>query len=379
MDTDIFDKYLNYKIKTICDYSIILSNIIGIDKNNFWHKKKDIEESVKWIVKDYMYNLDSNRNTENTIRLFIDDISILKYDIDNELVSTINYFININRAFEIKKYEKEIILIASIIYIANELDIATSPYKNNKNNYRTILNNYLAKFNKIPYFMLIDDSKKNTNLILEKIKENVKKERKIFNYLNSKTSFNKYIKIVKNDKYYLSQYNYSVQGLNKVDSKANDYVYENEKIADKLILISKDVIIITLMKLLSIRKLGKVFFLPIKNSFFEDESNINNLSETFKDNYLSKYIRVLIECKDYNKNIKNIVIKNNIDTFVYFDTNDNLVDNMKSIDKYLFSKDYAKKHFETIKTLIANNKEIIIENYCTIQFDYDLLEEEDIV
>ena len=371
MDANIFDEYLEYKTKTIFNYAFILTKIIGIDKNKFWHRKKEAEESLKWIIKDYIKTIFDNRNNQNTIKLFIEDKNILKYKIDNELFSVINYFININKAFEIKNYEKEIVLTAVIIHIANALDISSSPYKNNKNNYRTILNNYLIEFNKIPYFKLIDNSKKNTLNLLNSIKEGVKEERKIFETLNSKTSFNKYLKITKNNEYYLAQYNYSVPGLSKIDAKHIKYIFDKEKVASSFTLISADIIVITLMKLFSVRKINKVFFLPVKKEFFESSSNVERLSNILKNNYLNKHLKLVIDYNEYDKNIKRILDDNSIHYYIYCDEVLNL---SKKASNYLFSREFAKNNHNLIKDL-ETKSEIIIEDNLDIHCDDNLLEE----
>ena len=374
MNGDLFNKYLEYKIKVVANYSVILSKIIGIEKNKLWHKKKNTEESINGITRYYFYNLDNNSKfDENTIKLFLNDKSIIKYDINKELMSVINYFINNNRAFEIKDYKEEIVLAASILNIANNLDIATSPYKDNKNNYRTILNNYLIKFNKIPYFMLIDDSKKNTTLLLDEIKNIIKNERKLFDTLNDKTSFNKYLKVCNESNYYLTQYNYSIRELNKTDHKANIYIYENNHIANEFVLISKDIIVITLMKLFSVRKLDKIFFLPIKACFFNDKEKVIELNKIYQNSCLSKYIKVLVNYEDFNKRIKEILEDNSIEYYVYCREK---IENNKYINKYIVNKDLYEENSKIIKELIGNGKEILFEELEDALIDYDLLEEE---
>ena len=145
----MFDLYYNYKIKTVFQYSILLSKILGINKNKLWNSKRKTEESLKEIIKDYFEKIEYNkRNNQQLIRWFINNKEIFKYNIDKELCSVINYFINKNKAFEIVAYEKEIILAAVILKIANDIDIATSPFKENKNNYKTILMTYLEKYRK---------------------------------------------------------------------------------------------------------------------------------------------------------------------------------------------------------------------------------------
>ena len=272
MNIENYNDYLNYKIKTVYQYSTQLSKILGIEKNKFWHKRKDIETTLDFIIKDY-FNRMTKEVDKDLIHCFINNKDISKYHLDREIQSTLNYFIENERAFEIKVFEKEIILCAITIYIANNLDISTSPYTINKKNYKTILLSYLEKFNKISYIDIIDDGKKNTNILLEMIKTNVRKERRIFELLNSNISFNKYIDISKEDIYYLTQYNYSVPNIKDVDSNAANYIFDKDNFANKFSLISIDLVITTFMKLLSVRKFNKTFFIPIKKNFLLDDNS----------------------------------------------------------------------------------------------------------
>jgi hypothetical protein len=370
----MFREYYNYKIKTVYEYSILLTKIIGISKNKLWHRKKDMEDSLDWIIKDYFSFMFSHSNT-NVVRCFITDKNISKYKIEKELLSVINYFIEHKRGFEIKAFEKEIILCASIIHIANELDIATSPYKINKNNYKTILTTYLEKFNKIEYFSLIDEGRKNTNLLLELIKTNVKKERRIFEHLTSKVSFNKYIDISKDNKYYLTQYNYSIQSDNKINDMALKYIYEKDNIDKRFVLISKDLIIITLMKLFSIRKLRKIFFLPIKADFYRNENNIKELSLIYKDRILSKYIKVLLNYNDFNEEFKELLGKYHIDYYIYCSKSSKISDDAIIKANYLLSRDFNNLNADYVRKMIEEGNKVIIEEFDGIVQDNDLLKE----
>lgn len=371
MNTNMFTKYYEYKIKTVFEYSILLSKIIGIDKNKLWHRKKNLEDSLKWIIKEF-FNNDISYD-KNLIRCFITDKEIFKYRIDKELYCAISYFIENNRALEIKAYEKEIILSAVILNIANNLDICTSPYKINANNYKTILINYLEKYNKISYFNLIDEKKKNTTILLELIKTNVRKERKIFELLNSNISFNRYIDISKSDIYYLAQYNYSVPGFSKIDKSAIKDVYEKEKVDLEFALISKDLIIATIMKLFSIRKLRKVFFLPVKKELLK--TNVKELGLIYKDKVLSKYFKVLINYDDFNKNTKSVLKKNMIDYFIYISKSVKIDIKKVAGERCLLSNDFAKSNAGIIEELKKNNCDIIVEEYEKIQIDKELLKE----
>ncbi len=373
MNTKIFEDYYNYKIKTVFEYSILLSKILGIEKNKLWHKRKDADSLFSWVINNYFENISDKKDNENIIRLFINDKEVSKYNLNREMVCTINYFIEHKRGFEIKAYEKEIILTAAILKIANDLDVATSPYKSNKNNYKTILTNKLDKFNRIPTFELIDNGKKNTNALLELVKEKVKLERKLFETLNSKTSFNRYVSISDNNKYYLSQYNYSVPGIKNIDQNASNYIYKKDGIDNKLPLISKDLTLVTLMKLFSIRKLRKVFFIPIKKEILKNDFALKELSAITNNNITNKYIKILINYTDLTEGYRE-KLDHQIDYYIYC-SKGTKIEKIYSNDKFLVSNDFEELNKELVTKIKEQGNKIIIENFAGIVLDNDLIEE----
>lgn len=379
MNTSMFNEYYSYKLKTVCQYSILLSKILGVDKNKLWHRRRDLDNSIEYIVDDYFKRMNEYDKIQykNIVRCFITDKEIFKYNIDRELYSVINYFIANKRAFEISAYEKEIVLAGIILYIANNIDVSTSPYKINKNNYKTIVLNYLEKFNKIEYIHLIDDGKKNTKVLLELIKTNVRKERRIFELLSSNGSFNKYIDISLENIYYLASYNYSVPGLNKLDRAAGSYIYEHEEIDDKFALISADLIVISLMKLFSVRKFNKMFFLPLKREFILNENNLKLLSNLLKNDYLDKRFKILYNFDDLSQKSDNLFGKYHLDYYIYCSKNtkfDSIDDDFKTKD-YLVSNDFYLNNKMFVDNLIADGVNVIIEKFDGIVTDKKLIEE----
>lgn len=372
MNIDNYNEYYKYKIKTVYQYSILLSKIIGVEKNKFWHKRKDTEETLDYIINDYFSKISTSID-KDLVRCFIQNKDISKYNIDRELYSVINYFIDKGRVFEIKVYEREIILCAIVIYIANKLDISTSPYMINKNNYKTILINYLERFNKSKFVNIIDDGKKNTNILLEQVKTNVKKERKIYELLNSNISLNKYIDISKENTYYISQYNYSVPNIKDIDKGAVNYIFDNENYDNRFTLISMDLVIVTFMKLLSVRKFNKTFFIPIKSKFILSDS-INKLKVLNKNKYLKKNINLLINYNDLTEEIINILDKHDINYYVYASKNTNITYELDTTNNYLISNDFYTKYKETIDK-ISNKTNVIIEAFDGLVTDRIIAEE----
>lgn len=373
MNIDNYEDYFKYKIKTVYQYSILLSKILGVEKNKLWHKKKDIEDSLNYVINDYFSKI-SNPIDKNLVRCFIDNKEITKYNLDRELYSVISYFIEKQKAFEIKITEKEMILCAIVVYIANNIDISTSPYTINKVNYKTILLNYLEKFNKLSFINIIDDGKKNTNILLELIKTNVRKERKIYELLNSNISFNKYIDISKENNYYITQYNYSVPGLKEINSGAVSYIFNKDNYDNKFTIISAELVVVTLMKLLSVRKFNKIFFIPIKDKFLKDDTSLTKLKNLNKNKYLNKHINLLINYNDLNDEITNKLKSYHLNYYIYA-SKKTIINEINNKEKYLVSKDYYNSHKEIIDEKLKEKVEIIIESFDGLVLDREIAEE----
>ena len=379
MNIDNYEDYFKYKIKTVYQYSILLSKILGIDKNKLWHKKKTTEDSLNYIINDYFNKItvafpETIPVDKELVRCFINNKEISKYNIDRELDSVITYFIDKERAFEIKVYEKEIILCAIVIYIANNIDISTSPYTINKVNYKTILLNYLEKFNKTTFVHIIDDGKKNTNILLELIKTNVRKERKIYELLNSNISFNKYIDISKENNYYITQYNYSVPGLKDINNGAVNYIFKKDGYDNKFTIISVELVVVTLMKLLSVRKFNKIFFIPIKKKFLLDDTYFNKIKNLNKNKYLKNRIMLLINYDDIDEIILTRLKKSKLNYYIYASKNTKVKD-LDNNERYLISKDFYQDHKELIDEKIKLKTEIIIEAFDGLVLDRNIAEE----
>ena len=263
-----------------------------------------------------------------------------------------------------------------ILKIANTLDVSTSPFVKNSNNYNTICLNEINAANKISYIHLIDDGKKQTSRLIELMKENVKRERKFFEFLTNLGSFNKYIDISKENIYYFAQYNYKIPSLNKFDEYATRDVYDNLKIDDSFVLISANLVVASLLKLFSIRKKFKVLFLPVRARFCLDEKNLKELSLIFKNNRLSKYFKLLINYNECDAKLVKLLNKYHLSYYVYCSKNSatdgKLID---GVSHYLVSKEFSEGYKNILAKWNSQNINIIKESFDGIVTDRNLLED----
>lgn len=378
MICDLYNGYYNYKVKTISQYALILSKILGTDRNKLFGNIRTRDDFWSYNVKDYLKRYTDGVNTNKyLVKGFISNKEINSYDLYNEAMSVINYFINKNILLKIDEYTNEIVLASMILKIANTLDVSTSPFVKNSNNYNTICLNEINGANKISYIHLIDDGKKQTSRLIELMKENVKRERKFFEFLTNLGSFNKYIDISKENIYYFAQYNYKIPSLNKFDEYATRDVYDNLKIDDSFVLISANLVVASLLKLFSIRKKFKVLFLPVRASFCLDEKNLKELSLIFKNNRLSKYFKLLVNYNECDAKLVKLLNKYHLSYYVYCSKNSatdgKLID---GVSHYLVSKEFSEGYKNILAKWNSQNINIIKESFDGIVTDRNLLEDQ---
>lgn len=377
MICDLYNGYYNYKVKTISQYALILSKILGTDHNKLFGNIRNRDDFWSYNVKDYLKRYTDGVNTNKyLVKAFISNKEINSYDLYKEAMSVINYFISKSILFKIEDYTNEIVLASMILKIANSLDISTSPFVKNSNNYNTICLNEINGANKISYIHLIDDGKKQTSRLIELMKENVKRERKFFEFLTNLGSFNKYIDISKENIYYFAQYNYKIPSLNKFDEYATRDVYDNLKIDDSFVLISANLVVASLLKLFSIRKKFKVLFLPVRARFCLDEKNLKELSLIFKNNRLSKYFKLLVNYNECDAKLVKLLNKYHLSYYVYCSKNSatdgKLID---GVSHYLVSKEFSESYKNILAKWNSQNINIIKESFDGIVTDRNLLED----
>ena len=367
MICDLYGSYIDYKVRTLNEYTLTLSKIIGIKDNKLFNNQRMRNDFWPFVIKDYL-----NRYVQGIplnkylVKGFLNEKEISNFKLENEVMSIINYLITKNLVLNISEYKQSIILASFILKIANRVDILTSPFTKNQNNYSTLCTNAINEANKVKYINLIDNGKKETNKLLEQVKENVKKERKFFESLTNVSSFNKYIDISKENIYYLAQYNYRIPNLNKYDEYAVKDIYDNLGVDDAFALISANLIVASELKLISIRKPLKMLFLPLRKSFLENDKNIKELSQIFKSNKLHKHIKILINYGDAKNDIINTLRKYKIEYYVYCSRN-SAATSGKLIDganNYLVSKEF----YDNNKNIISKWKNLDI-NIIKEEFD----------
>lgn len=376
MICDLYSSYYDYKVRTLNEYTLALSKIIGIKENKLFNNQKLRNDFWPFVIKDYLSRyIEGIPLNKYLVKGFLNEKEISNFELENEVMSVINYLISKSMVLNIGTYKESIVLASFILKIANTLDVLTSPFTKNQNNYSTLCTNAVNEANKVKYISLIDDGKKETNKLLVKIKENVKRERKFFESLTSISSFNKYIDISKENVYYLAQYNYRIPNLNKYDEYAVKDIYDNLGVDDAFALISANLVVSSELKLFSVRRPLKTIFLPLRKSFFDNEKNIKELKLLYKNNKLHKYIKILINYSEVTKEIVNLLNKNKLEFYLYCSRNSAATSGkiLDGTNNYLVSKEFYDNNKNIISKWKGLDINIIKEEFDGIVTDSRLL------
>lgn len=376
MICDLYSSYYDYKVRTLNEYTLALSKIIGIKENKLFNNQKLRNDFWPFVIKDYLSRyIEGIPLNKYLVKGFLNEKEISNFELENEVMSVINYLISKSMVLNIGTYKESIVLASFILKIANTLDVLTSPFTKNQNNYSTLCTNAINEANKVKYISLIDDGKKETNKLLVKIKENVKRERRFFESLTSISSFNKYIDISKENVYYLAQYNYRIPNLNKYDEYAVKDIYDNLGVDDAFALISANLVVSSELKLFSVRRPLKTIFLPLRKSFFDNEKNIKELKLLYKNNKLHKYIKILINYSEVTKEIVNLLNKNKLEFYLYCSRNSAATSGkiFDGTNNYLVSKEFYDNNKNIISKWKSLDINIIKEEFDGIVTDSRLL------
>lgn len=376
MICDLYSSYYDYKVRTLNEYTLALSKIIGIKENKLFNNQRLRNDFWPFVIKDYLSRyIEGIPLNKYLVKGFLNEKEISNFELENEVMSVINYLISKSMVLNIGTYKESIVLASFILKIANTLDVLTSPFTKNQNNYSTLCTNAINEANKVKYISLIDDGKKETNKLFVKIKENVKRERKFFESLTSISSFNKYIDISKENVYYLAQYNYRIPNLNKYDEYAVKDIYDNLGVDDAFALISANLVVSSELKLFSVRRPLKTIFLPLRKSFFDNEKNIKELKLLYKNNKLHKYIKILINYSEVTKEIVNLLNKNKLEFYLYCSRNSAATSGkiLDGTNNYLVSKEFYDNNKNIISKWKSLDINIIKEEFDGIVTDSRLL------
>lgn len=343
--TNWVDLYFDFKNNQTLIYADYLSNIISVDNRNYLNEKRRSEDLYKTVINNmYKYNYTKKYDK---YKLFITTDLVDDYKLNYEVRSIIDYFIDKSLAFEIKENLEDVILSGIITKIAFKL---TNYTKNDTYNYILDL---LSKYHEIPFTQLIDNKRAKTKELAALMRRNMANEKDFVNIYNDKNSFNKYIKINKDNNFYISQYNYYITELETHDQQAIKIVYNKENYSDQFSFMSLDLAQSTLLKLFYNNSNLINILTPVNSEFLNNDRNLRYISPVFKTNMNISYLNLLIKYNDLTKSLSSKLKRFKINYYIYLEDSSQITE-FDEDKYYVLSRSFVKKHGNINKDNVFN-------------------------
>ncbi len=365
------DQYLKTSKKNLLNIILFLEKNIEYTKNNLWTSNEEFDFLLRNIIDIYYeryYFYPSNDFSK--IDKYIKFNNNINRRLKLILISIIDYYENNKeRQFIIEK-EESILYLNILIYIGI---IITEKDFNNLNTPKKIektINNILDNFANIRFRKDRDLEK-----LIQDIKPIVLLENKVkdslLNLVNP-NSYNYYININKDKKYYKVFYQYNIEDLDKFDSKDVINVMKKLNIKDAFRNISRDLSYVTLFKCLK-NGINIILLFPIDKK--------DNISE-MKNNIINEHIKYLVDYNEIKDDFEyiNKLKENNIDIYIEvsqtFETNNyNMFMGIKNIvvtEEFLNTNE---KYLEIWKDMNIN---FIVKNFENKITENELLKEKEV-
>ena len=95
MICDLYSSYYDYKVRTLNEYTLALSKIIGIKENKLFNNQRLRNDFWPFVIKDYLNRyVDGVPLNKYLVKGFLNDREIQVYELNNEVMSVIDYLIN---------------------------------------------------------------------------------------------------------------------------------------------------------------------------------------------------------------------------------------------------------------------------------------------
>jgi hypothetical protein len=334
----LIEKYLEKKRNELMQYALVLYKLYPIDEESIW-KSDDAYNAILsniidiYIKKYYLRSfkelnaLNNNNYTEDQFKLAI-SLAIIA-DAYNEKYNEIK-----------EKYKKGLYDLTIIVYLITNIDKEVNFLQ--KEDLST--NNIVNKIQK--FFSIIDQDKivtKNPfiiNNLANKIKDNVNLERKFFEHLEDKDSYNIFAKY--DDNSYFVNYKYNNELLDKYKEVDVERVYDKYNIANDYLKISYELASITLLKFYITGRNVPTLLLPINYEYLKNSKNIDLIKTIFSNVFIKSKIRFSIFYSDYEKNYEkfNILKELGFASVLFMDKDQMILDysNIK-LDLVIYAKD----------------------------------------
>lgn len=296
---NIIKKYLDKKTKYILDYSKKFNDIFSYNELTLIKGKVELNQILNVITKTYIDKYWFNKEESFIVIGDYYNFNIKDDKEINLLIYEINeYYKNILK-IDTTEYKKDIYYIALLISTGIRIDSIFNSISKNKKyevKIKEILNN--IKNNKIINFKI---RKKRIQELIKLIKEKIKDENKFFEYFNLDEIYNKYKKLKTLQNYYFVKYDYTVDN-NKYKPEYTELIFKREKIDDFYLMISYELLLITILKESNIKNSNIKYIVPITERLSNNKEDVDKIYKIFDKKEIRDKIYIMID--------ENVVLKN---------------------------------------------------------------------
>ena len=294
---DTIDLYLEYSSANVPTIALSLEKNIKFLGNSLWTSEEEKNNIIKEVIKKYYekYYL-YIENNYSKIDNYLKSNKNINNKLKNILLAIIDYYEEIKKEKKLLENENGILYLTILIYLSIVLYSSNYIKIDSSEKIKNILDKVLNKFSKITY-----KSDANLNILIEDIKDIVKKNNLFFRNINrlmSRSNKNSFINVSKDTNYYKVMYEYDIDELDNYDGKDIKIVIKKLNMYDELTFISYDLLYYTAFKLLANNK-NKILLFPIKKDLLNKDTLERFVGNRNKE--VLKNIRFLIKYEEITK------------------------------------------------------------------------------
>ena len=289
---NIIDKYLLNKRKKLVNYSKKLSEFITTDGLVLLKNKTELNKFLNIIIEKYINDF---YLSEEESYILVGDF--FNYDtkgnkeINQILYLIYNYFNSIDKDNLI--YEKDIYYASVICSLSININNLFNGNKKSKDYAKTI-NKLISEISKNKVLKIRKNKNQKAKELVKIIKESVEDERKFFSYFEMPEIFNKFRKVKTLENSYFVKYRFVID----TEKFKRDYVekiFKREKINDLYLLISYELLLITMLKIKNLGDKNTSFIVPITKGLCNNETDVNKLNKIFNKTEIKNKVKFLID------------------------------------------------------------------------------------
>lgn len=299
MDNNVISLFLNRKKINISRYAEIF---IKYTLNNNVNLNKIISKIVEIYIDEFY--LQGNNDFALLSKYF--EIKESKESImKNVLLSSIIFYQNSGLEEQINKDIKTIVVLSNVIFLALNFDSYVNEYHNHEVELEERINLFMDKYQK-KLKIKPEDILDFINDITIQSKKDIASEKKFWKNIQDDNFLLEYRKSIKNNNYFIVNYNYNIKALNRYDENEVMLVSNSKGIYDDMLNIYLEKLTIVSLKSYLSKNYNNKFFINLYTDYFNKNKNILKLNSLFAEKSIRSSIIFLFDYQDL-KNSMNVI------------------------------------------------------------------------